>query len=72
MARSYHQELTVMPLSLKEKKDILRTADKYFDLSNDNYKVDKTDFIELLQIMLENENIADNQRGANIWKKLKS
>lgn len=61
-----------MPLSIKEKKDILRTSDKYFDQSKDNYKVDKTHFIELLQIMLENENIADNQRGANIWKKLKS
>jgi hypothetical protein len=60
-----------MALSTREKNEILKTCDDYFDKDQDNYKVDKTQFIELIRIMLENENIADNMRGKTIWKKMK-
>lgn len=56
----------------REKKDILRNCDAYFDEHQDKYKVDKSDFIDLIRVMLENENIADHMRGKSIWKKLES
>lgn len=59
-----------MSLSKREKTDILRTCDSYFDKQDDSYKVNKADFINLIRVMLENENKADHLRGANIWKKL--
>ena len=61
-----------MALSIREKKEILKTRDDYFDKDKENYKVDKSQFIELIRVMLENENIADNMRGKTIWKKMKS
>jgi len=61
-----------MAVSKREKKEILKTCDDYFDKDKENYKVDKSQFIELIRVMLENENIADNMRGKTIWTKMKS
>ena len=60
-----------MTLSKKEKQDILRTCDQYFE--NDklgNYAVEKKDFIELIQAMLDLGVVTKNYRGSKIWEKL--
>ncbi len=61
-----------MARTKREKKDILRNCDAYFEEYQENYKVDKSDFISLISVMLENENMADHMRGKSIWKKLES
>ena len=58
-----------MSLTKREKKEILRTCDRYFDLDTArNYAVDKERFMALVHAMLENEDVADNYRGRKIWE----
>ena len=58
-----------MSLTKREKKEILRTCDRYFDLDTArNYAVDKERFMALVHAMLENEDVVDNYRGRKIWE----
>ena len=60
-----------MSLTKREKKEILRTCDRYFDQDTaGNYAVDKDRFMSLVHAMLENEDVADNFRGKKIWESL--
>ena len=60
-----------MSLTKREKKEILRTCDRYFDQDTaGNYVVDKDRFMALVHAMLENEDVADNFRGKKIWESL--
>ena len=60
-----------MSLTKREKKEILRTCDRYFDQDTaGNYAVDKDRFMALVRAMLENEDVADNFRGKKIWESL--
>ena len=60
-----------MNLTKREKQEILRTCDRYFDMDTaGNYAVDKDRFIALVHAMLENEGVADNFRGKKIWESL--
>ena len=48
-------------MTKREKKEILRTCDRYFDQDTaGNYAVDKDRFMALVHAMLENEDVADN------------
>ena len=51
--------------------EILKTCDKYFNNDRESYLVEKTDFINLVKVMIEVGGREDTHRGKRIWEKLK-
>lgn len=65
-------ETRPMGLTTKAKKEMLRTCDSAFEKHPESYKVEKTDFLKLIKILLDSDGIIDTQTGRRIWNEYES
>jgi hypothetical protein len=65
-------ETTPMGLTTKAKREMLRTCDEAFETHPESYKVEKTDFMKLIKILLNSNGVIDTQTGRRIWNEYES
>ena len=61
-----------MRLTSKAKNEILKTCDAAYEKHTENYKVDKSDFLKLIKILLNSNGIIDTQTGRRVWNEYES